>query len=148
MNNAGWKGSLARNPQLQNKTVFFAYYTHDVIEKSFLKLIHFNLKREINSCRCSKLSRMRRLLFIKIIPQLHSGNFEPTLWCQSHGAFTLPDTNSDSDSKANGYIVICRTFHIAQTRIPTPYFCIGQESKSESVPESISGNVNEPSESQ
>ena len=31
-----------------------------------------------------------------------------------------------------------------QTRIPTPYFCTGQESESESVPESISGNVNEP----
>ena len=36
--------------------------------------------------------------------------------------------------------------HIAQTqtRIPTPYFCTGQESESESVPESISGNLNEP----
>ena len=36
--------------------------------------------------------------------------------------------------------------HIAQTRtwIPTPYFCKGQESESDSVPESISGNVNEP----
>ena len=36
--------------------------------------------------------------------------------------------------------------HIAQTRtpIPTPYFRLGQESESESVPESISGNVNEP----
>ena len=34
--------------------------------------------------------------------------------------------------------------HIAQTRtwIPTPYFCVGQES--ESVPECVSGNVNEP----
>ena len=28
-----------------------------------------------------------------------------------------------------------------QTRIPTSYFCVGQESESESVPESISGNV-------
>ena len=36
--------------------------------------------------------------------------------------------------------------HIAQTwtRIPTPYFRIGQESESEFVRESISGNVNEP----
>ena len=35
--------------------------------------------------------------------------------------------------------------HIAQTwtQIPTPYFCMGQESKSESVPEFVSGNVNE-----
>ena len=36
--------------------------------------------------------------------------------------------------------------HIAQTWtwIPTPYFCIERECESESVPESISGNVNEP----
>ena len=31
-----------------------------------------------------------------------------------------------------------------RTRIPTPYFCKGQESEFESVPESVSGNVNEP----
>ena len=36
--------------------------------------------------------------------------------------------------------------HIAQTqtRIPSPYFCTGQEFESESVSESVSGNVNEP----
>ena len=36
--------------------------------------------------------------------------------------------------------------HIVQTRtgIPIPYFCIAQQSKS--VPESVSGNVNEPLE--
>ena len=35
--------------------------------------------------------------------------------------------------------------HIAQTwtRIPTPYFFTGQESKSQSVTQSVSGNVNE-----
>ena len=35
--------------------------------------------------------------------------------------------------------------HIAltRTRIPTPYFCFGQESASASVPNSVSGNVNE-----
>ena len=51
-------------------------------------------------------------------------------------------TGSDSDSKLDGYIVLCRTFHIAQTRTqtPTPYFCTGQESEFQSV----SGNVNEP----
>ena len=45
------------------------------------------------------------------------------------------------------YIVLCRTYiHTAQirTRIPPTYFYIGQESNSESVPESVSGNVNEP----
>ena len=35
--------------------------------------------------------------------------------------------------------------HIAQTQIPLPKFCKGQESESCSVPESVSGNVNEPS---
>ena len=52
----------------------------------------------------------------------------------------------DSDSKPDCYIALCRIFHIAQTqtRIPTPYFCIGQESESESLLESVSDNVNEP----
>ena len=44
-----------------------------------------------------------------------------------NGSFALTgtgsDTDSDSDSKA--------------------YFCLGQESESESVPESVSDNVNE-----
>ena len=36
--------------------------------------------------------------------------------------------------------------HIAQTQtqIPTPYVCLGQGSELDSVPESISANVNEP----
>ena len=38
------------------------------------------------------------------------------------------------------YVLIAQTW----TRIPTPYFCTGQESESESVPESVSDNVNEP----
>ena len=52
----------------------------------------------------------------------------------------------DLDSKPDGYIILCTTFHIAQTRtrIPTHYFCTGQESESESVPESVSGSVNGP----
>ena len=59
-----------------------------------------------------------------------------------YGSFTLKqtdsDTDSDSDLKPNGYIVQ------TQTRIPTPYFCTRrQESKSVSVSETISGNVNE-----
>ena len=63
-----------------------------------------------------------------------------------NGSFTLPDwdmdDDSDTDSKPNGYIVLYRTFHKAWTwtRIPAPYFCIGQESESKSVPDSISGN--------
>ena len=64
----------------------------------------------------------------------------------------MPDidssTDSDSDSKPDGYIVLHRIIHIAQrqTQIPTSYFCTGQESGSESVPVSESGNVNEPLE--
>ena len=34
--------------------------------------------------------------------------------------------------------------HITQTRTQDLYFCTGQESKSESVSESVSGNVYEP----
>ena len=65
------------------------------------------------------------------------------LWASSLVAhFTLPktDLSTDSDSKLDGYIVLCRTFHIAQTwtQTFTPCFCVGQAS------ESISGNVNEP----
>ena len=68
----------------------------------------------------------------------------------SNGSYTLTETHSgtdsDSDSKLDGYIELCRTFHIAQTLtwIPTPCFCVGLESGSESVPESVSDNVNEP----
>ena len=51
-----------------------------------------------------------------------------------------------SDSQSDGYIIHYYTFYIAQTWIwiPTPYFCTWQESESESVSESVSGNVNEP----
>ena len=66
-----------------------------------------------------------------------------------NSSFTLLDTDSGadlvSDLKPDGYIVLCGTFHIAQTRtrIPTPYFCIGQESEFQSIPESVAGIVNE-----
>ena len=62
----------------------------------------------------------------------------------AYGLFTLAKTDSEIDSKLNGYIVLCRTFYIAHTRteIPTPYFCIEQES--ESVPVSESGKVFKP----
>ena len=33
--------------------------------------------------------------------------------------------------------------HIVQI-LTIPYFCVGQESESESAPECVSGNVNEP----
>ena len=57
----------------------------------------------------------------------------------------MAETDSDSDSKPNDYIALCTHFHIAQTQtwIPTPYFCIGQESESVPVSESVSDNVNE-----
>ena len=38
-----------------------------------------------------------------------------------NGLFTLPDSDSDSDSdsKPDGYIVLCRSFHIGSD--PDPY---------------------------
>ena len=48
--------------------------------------------------------------------------------------------DSDSDFKSDGYMVLWWTYHIAQTRISTSYFCTGQESESEWV----YGNENEP----
>ena len=63
-----------------------------------------------------------------------------------YGFFTLRETDSDSDSRSDRYIVLAEHVHIAQTRtrIPTPYFYVGQEFESVSVSESVSGNVNEP----
>ena len=61
-------------------------------------------------------------------------------------SFPLPETGSgtdlDSDSKPNGYIACAKHVHIAQTqtRIPTPYFCTGQESESVSLSECVSSN--------
>ena len=54
--------------------------------------------------------------------------------------------DSDTDSKHDGYIVLCRTCSHGRDLDLDPYFCVGQESESESesVPESVSGNVNEP----
>ena len=60
----------------------------------------------------------------------------------TNGVITLPDLDSDSDSKPSGYIALCRSFHIAhirfrfQSKLPTT----GMGSESESV----SHNVNEP----
>ena len=67
-----------------------------------------------------------------------------------YGSFTLTetdsDTESDSDSKLDGYIVLCRTCsHCTDSDADnTPYFYVGQEFESESIPRSVSGNVNEP----
>ena len=36
------------------------------------------------------------------------------------------------------------TLHRLKTPIAIPYFCTGQETESESVPESVYGNINEP----
>ena len=51
----------------------------------------------------------------------------PFLWL----AVLESKSDPECDSKPNCYIVLCRTFHIAQTStlIPAPYFCIGQESE-------------------
>ena len=80
----------------------------------------------------------------------HEENTGVDIYPSCNGSFTLieadPGIDWDLDSKPDDYIALCRTFYIVQTwtQIPTPYFCIGQESESESKPESASSNVNEP----
>ena len=87
--------------------------------------------------------------YIKSLKNEFSTIGSPT-WVSCNGLFTMldsdTDTDLDSDSKPNGYIVLCRKFHIAHTWtwIPTLCSCVGQESESEFVPESVSGCVNEP----
>ena len=56
------------------------------------------------------------------------------------------DTDSDSDSNPMAALYHAEYVHIAQTWtwIPIPYFCVEQESEYESIPEPVSGNVNEP----
>ena len=75
----------------------------------------------------------------------HRGHNRPTDTQSCTMTETDSGTDSDSYSKPDSYIVPCRTFHIVQTwtQIPTSYYCVGQESESESVLESVSGNVNE-----
>ena len=60
-----------------------------------------------------------------------------------YGLFTLPDSDSNSDSKPNGYADSCVTLNRVRFRIQSqlPTTRIGSES--ESVPESVSRNVNE-----
>ena len=65
--------------------------------------------------------------------------------CGGNGSFTLTETDSgtDSDSKPDSYIVLCRTCsHFTDSESdPYSYFCTGQEAVSESVPKSVFGNV-------
>ena len=70
----------------------------------------------------------------------------PTNSNRNCGSSTLTETDSgtasDLDSKLMATLYCAEHFTLHKLRI---YFCKGQESKSESVPESVSGNVNEPS---
>ena len=60
------------------------------------------------------------------------------LHCQKHTQIRIPNPVPA--------LYYAEHVHIVETqiRIPVPYFCTGQESQSESVPDSVSGNVNEP----
>ena len=60
--------------------------------------------------------------------------------------FTLPNSDSDSDSKPNGYFALSRSFHSAGSQIQIPILITNYRdgSESESIPESISHYVNEP----
>ena len=75
-------------------------------------------------------------LFVVMIANLE--NYEWLLMSTAivfYGLFTLPNSDSDSNWHLNGYIVLCRTFHIAwsQIQIPIPTTGMGLESKSGSV---------------
>ena len=39
---------------------------------------------------------------------------------QTIGLFTLPDSDANSDCKPDSYIVLCRNFHTAPSRIQIP----------------------------
>ena len=84
------------------------------------------------------------LKYWRIHVDIYRNHPTPREMAYLHWQRRTQERDSGRDSKPNDYIVLCRTFHIAQTwtRIPTPYFCIGQESGSESVSES--GNVFKP----
>ena len=60
------------------------------------------------------------------------------LYCRRHTRIRIP----------NPMATLCCAEHVHITQtwtwIPISYFCIGEECQSKSVPESISGNVNEP----
>ena len=88
-----------------------------------------------------------------------SGNFViPEKWEPCYGLFTLPDTDSgtdsDSDSEHDGYIVLCRTCSHCMDSDSDPYLdwdlqlllypFLGQIFVSRLGSESVSGNVNKP----
>ena len=50
--------------------------------------------------------------------------FQMTALCPRKGLFTLPDP--DSDSKPDGYIVLCRSFHIGSDLDPDPTQMVSQ----------------------
>ena len=69
----------------------------------------------------------------------------------ANGSFRLTEMDSGTDSDfgiPNPMATLYQAEHVhfAQTwtQIAIPYFCTGQESESESVPESVYGNINEP----
>ena len=113
-----------------------------------------NLHRSVS---LSSMNNVRTILdrrFLSVCASVSASVNTPKARAQvdilSNGLLSLAEmdseTHSETNSKPNGYIVLCRTFHIAPslTLIPTPYFCIGQESESESVPICESGNVFKP----
>ena len=71
---------------------------------------------------------------------------ECTRSCPGYDLFTLPDSDSDSDSRANGYIALYRSFHIVGNQMWIPILTANYRNGMgiRVLTESVSHNVNEP----
>ena len=81
------------------------------------------------------MSLQRRFYFKFFVPQISHLHLQRRTWVRTR--IQIPNLMATLHYAEHDV-------HIAenQTRIPTPYFCVGEES--ESKPKSVCGNVNEP----
>ena len=68
-----------------------------------------NSTTQLCSLKPSSLNVLNCLVYLIHVPWGH------------YGLFTLPNSESDSDSKPKGYIVLDRSFHIGSDLDPDPY---------------------------
>ena len=64
------------------------------------------------------LFKIRCVLIVRLFPFGPAKQF--ILLSITNGSFTLPDLDSDSDNKPNGYVALCRKFHTVQNQIQIP----------------------------
>ena len=90
-------------------------------------------------------TRVRTLTQIPVLCRIGSRAQSPRLQCE-HILYST--TRVQTQIRIPNLIATLyypENVHITQTwtQIPTPYFCTGQESESESASESVSGNIHE-----